>query len=96
MRFLQYLEVQRLFRYPLLQTEVLLQRLQPLRIADFHVPVLRLPALERPLGYAALAQRVRRPRSASASFRIPMICSSLNRFLLWPVLCPLSTLQGSH
>jgi hypothetical protein len=79
---LQSLTMQAQLSHRQLQPAVLiLHRLQSLRLAHFHPPILRLPAIERRRADACSRQRSAVFTPASCCFTIPMICSSVNRLL---------------
>src|SRR5713101_8205092 len=66
--------------HQLLQPAVLVfQTPQPLRFPNLHPAILTLPAVQRRLADAVLPRQLRDLPPPSCSFRIPTICSSLNR-----------------
>src|SRR5215813_8542546 len=80
---LQRSDVHRLFRHAVLQLTVLLLQLpQPPRVAQFQPAILALPAVKH--AFAIPWRRHSSPVSnpPSDSFRMVMICSSLNRLFL--------------
>jgi hypothetical protein len=58
----------------------MLELSQPARLVDLEAAVLGLPAVERLFADAVPSAELGGFPPASASFRIPMICSSVNRF----------------
>ena len=68
------------FRHQQLQTPVLvLERLQPLRLRNFHPAILLLPAIKRRRAYPMLTAQIRRLHTSLALLQDPMICCSLKR-----------------
>ena len=85
---LQHLKVQRLVGHDALEPSVLvLKCLQPPRVTDLKAPVLLLPPIERVVADPVASAYLFVAPPASASCRIPMICSSVNLlFLMTPHL----------